>query len=413
MVSSYCTFADTVKDYVGGFTSKQMIVIGILLLVAIGFGFMLGAIITYAAGVRKGRGKKKASARVLKKMQREMAEQRDLAIAEADKKTQELLAEREADSAALQETREKLEQMEKSNQEAQEQMRLMREKGVSLEKKTKIDLLTKKEIMEFASGLSDYAPVNVYARGGELPDSCRVGICTFMLVYERKNMIKLVLRLHKKTAAELKKYKLFTKAAFPKGGDWYKWILSPEVQDLSVVTAAIRIAYKYVYLTNYDEQTGDIDVEYANREEAKINEDILKYKDLPDRDFILASDECGESAAYSLYGKKEMAAYALSLAPEYRVTVTEAESDASPSTCKVDGKSFLLAYEKDGVSKMIFRASDEGFERLRAKHPRLTVSPFPKAATYQWYVTVIDESFRSNEDIEEIIKEACAHVCES
>ncbi len=233
-----------------------------------------------------------------------------------------------------------------------------------------------------------------------------------MLVYERKGMVKLVLRLHKKTANALsKQFKLFTKAVYPKGGDWYKWILSSEVTDLDLVTAAVRMAYKYAFLMNYDEISREADVDLINQEEFKINEAILKYQNLPDRDFIVASDASGwEEDAYGLYGKEGMAEFARLLSSEYPVTVVENESPMSPSTFKVAGKSFMLAYEKDGISKMIFRASDREIEAIKKKHPKVAVSPFPKASGYKWYVTIVDETFRSNEDIEDIIRTACAHV---
>jgi len=282
-------------------------------------------------------------------------------------------------------------------------------------RKKKITLLTKEEILSFADGLNDYLPANIYRRGGEgLPDSCRVGICTFMLVYQRKSMVKLVLRLHKKTAEALgQKYKLFTRAVYPKGDDWYKWILSPDVTDLDVVTAAVRMAYKYVYLLNYDEKTREINVAYANRDEIKINEEILKYKDLPDRDFIVASDVAeGSERAYRLYGKKEMSDYCRSLGGLYPVTVTESDSDLSPNIFRVANKTFLMAYEKDGVSKMIFRLSEEGFIQVVKKHPDASISTFPKAKGYHWYVAQIDETFTSNADIESIIRSACVYVYE-
>lgn len=279
------------------------------------------------------------------------------------------------------------------------------------ERRTKIELLNKAEILAFADDLETHLPASVYERGGDLPDSCRVGICTFLLVYERKGMVKLVLRLDKERASALEKsYKLFTEAVFPKGGDWYKWILSPEVTDLGVVTAAIRAAYDYTYSSNYG-ASGEIDVDMANRDENMINEAIVRYKDLPDRDFIVASDaaDAGE-AAYRLYGKKEMTAYAKKLAPAYPVKVTKGEGDLSPNTCKVDGKTFLMAYEKDGVAKMIFRLSEEDFAALKKKHSTAAVSPFPKAKGYHWYVVYIDETFSTNADIEAIIKGACAYV---
>jgi len=418
MRNSIAAFADTIKEIVGGFTAKQMIAIAVVLGIALVLGFMIGALALYATGVRKGRGQKKLSARMLKQMEAELRQESDRALAEADKRNQELLAEREADAAALQETMGLIEHLEKTNREAEqnvreveEQMRRMLEDGSAIPRKSKLESLTRDEILAFANGVEGNVPVSIYERGGEtLPVSCRAGICTFMLVYVRNGLVKIVLRLHKKTAADLKKkYKLFDKAAYPKGGDWYKWILTSEVKTLADVEIAIRMSYKYVYRLNYDAETGEADAAYVNGEEAKINEEILRYKDLPDRDFIVASGE-SESAAFSLYGKKGMADFVKSLAPEYPVTVTETESDTAPSTCKVVDKSFLLAYEKDGVAKMIFRVSEEEFDAIKKKHPRAEISAFPSSTLYKWYVTVIDESFHSNGDIEEIIKAACAHV---
>ena len=304
------------------------------------------------------------------------------------------------------------------NQREAEELRQQRDESearaaLAPERRTNITLLNKSEILGFAGDLEEHSPANIYERGGgDLPDSCRVGICTFLLVYERKGMVKLVLRLDKARAKALeKRFKLFTTAVYPKGGDWYKWILSPEVTDTDVVSEAIRAAYEYTYLSNYDATTGEIDVKMVNRYENAINDAIVKYKDLPDRDFIVASDAAEDgAAAYRLYGKKEMTAFAKKLSPAYPVKVTKGESDLSPNTFKVDGKTFLMAYEKDGVAKMIFRLSEEDFAVLKAKHATADISPFPKAKGYHWYVAYIDETFSGNEEIESIIKGACAYV---
>ena len=417
MRNSFAASVASIKEIVGGFTDKQMIAIGVALAVTLVLGFMIGALALYAVGVRRGRAQKKISARKIKQMQAEMRKESELALAEAEGRNQALLAEREADAATLRETMGLIEHLEQTNREAEqsvreveEQMRQLREEGALIPRKSNIEALTREEVLAFAAGLEGEVPVSIYERGSEdLPVSCRAGICTFMLVYERNGVVKIVLRLHKKTASDLKKkYKLFAKAAFPKGGDWYKWILTSEIKTLADVEIAIRMSYKYVYRLNYDAESGEVDAAYVNGEEAKINEEVLRYKDLPDRDFIVASG--GSGAAFSLYGKKEMAAFVMSLAAEYPVTVSETESDTAPSTCKVVDKSFLLAYEKDGVAKMIFRVSEEEFDAIKRKHPRAEVSAFPSSTLYKWYVTVIDETFHTNEDIEEIIKTSCAHV---
>ena len=437
MGTVYASFADTVRDIVGGFTSAQMIAIGIVALFALALGFFIGALSIYGAGVRKGvrRGISKAVDEA-KRRADEKSTEHSQALREERKKAAAIVAKHEA---ALEDTQEKLRLAEKSKEEAEqaalaaerskeeaeqaareaeEKIRALREKEESgetivKERKKKIELLTKGEILDFAGGLNEYLPANVYERGGEdLPDSCRVGICTFLIVYERKGMVKLVLRLHKKTAAALaKQFTLFKKAVYPKGGDWYRWILSSEVTDLDVVTAAIRMAYKYVYMTYYDDKTGEFDADVVNKEENRINEQLLKYKDIPDRDFIVASDAAeGDGAAYSLYGKKEMSEYCLSLREIYPVSVSEGSGDLSPNTFKVADKTFLMAYEKDGVAKMVFRMSEENFALLQRKHKTAEISPFPKATGYHWYVAYIDETFSTNAEIEEIIRFACAHV---
>ena len=433
MTAIYGSITDRIKDIVGGFNAKQMIAIGVVLAVAILLGAFIGACASYASGVRKGRrkGAKDAIALAKEKAQAQESDHRQALLAEQQKgeeirrrsdeailqKQAELDAaareKEEAQRAAIAAEKEK-EEAEKAAREAEEQMRALRDSdAIVKERKKKIELLSKQEILDYAEGLTEYEPTAIYLRGGEnLPDSCRVGICTYMLVYERKNMVKLVLRLHRKTAATLERqFKLFSKAVYPKGGDWYRWILSPEVTDLGIVTAAINMAYKYVYLANYGEHGDALNVNYVNKEENRINEAILKYQDLPDRDFIVAADSAkGANAAYDLYGKKEMSAFCLTLAPEYPVSVAEGSGELAPDTFKVGGKTFLMAYEKDGVAKMVFRVSEEEYAALKRKHPTADVSPFPKAKGYSWYVACVDETFTSDADIEEIIRSACAHV---
>lgn len=457
----YGSITDTIKEIVGGFEAKQMIAIGVALAVAILLGVFIGACIAYASGVRKGKikGTKDAIAVAKEKAQeqesghkqallaeqqkgeeirrqsdeeisrkqaeleaaakaRAEAEQAALAAAkekeEAERLAREAERSREETERSLEEAERSKAEAEKAAREAEEQMRVLRESdAIVKERKKKIELLSKEEILGYAEGLTEYEPTAIYARGGEdLPDSCRVGICTYMLVYERKNMVKLVLRLHRKTAAALEqKFRLFTKAVYPKGGDWYRWILSPEVTDLGIVTAAINMAYKYVYLSNYGERGDALNVNYVNKEENLINAAILKYQNLPDRDFIVASDSAEwASASYDLYGKREMSDYCRTLGSAYPVSVSESDGELAPDTFKVGGKAFMMAYEKDGVAKMVFRLSPEEFEEVKRKHPTADLSPFPKAKGYSWYVAYVDETFTSNADIEEIIRNACAHV---
>lgn len=464
----------SVSDIVGKFSAAQMIAIGVVVLFAVLVGLLIGGIAFYRSGIKKGkkRGLKDAVTIAMKKAQ-EKSENIERALADEKKaaedakrekqaalalvskereEKQKAIAERDAALAQNEEAKKQAEELkgeiakakdeteqakedaEKAKSDAErakedaerhereaEEMRLQRDQSQALaaavpERRTDIKLLSKEEILAFAGDMQDPIPASVYRRGGgELPDSCRVGICTFLLVYERKNMVKLVLRLDKKKAKELEQqFKLFTKAVVPKGGDWFKWILSSEVTDLSVVTAAIRASYEHTFDGAYDAETREIhNLELANREENKINEAIVKYKDLPDRDFVVASDAAeGSAASFRLYGKKEMTAFAKKLAPAYPVKVTLAESDMSPNTFKVGGKTFLMAYEKDGVAKMIFRLSEEDFALLKAKHATADVSPFPKAKGYHWYVAFIDETFTDNADIEEIIKNACKYVHE-
>ena len=436
MITVYCAFADTMKKIVGGLSKGQMIAVGIVALIALAIGFFIGGTVFLVLGVKRGKklgvkdamslvkeraaaeaeGRVNAALQEKAKSEAKSAAQAAALLAAQEKLQEAERSKEEAEKAALSAERSK-EEAEKNMREIEEKIRAMHEKEgageIVKERKQKIELLTKQEILDYASGLNEYLPASVYERGGgDLPDSCRVGICTFLLVYERKGMVKLVLRLHKKTASALEsQFKLFTAAVYPKGGDWYKWILSSEVTDLDVVTAAIRMAYKYVFLGNYDEETREInDVAYANRDEMLIGEAILKYKDLPDRDFAVASDAAAGGVSYRLYGKKEMTDYGLSLQEAYPVTVAESDSPLSPNTFKVGGKTFLMAYEKDGVSKMVFRLSDEAFALLKQKHPTAEISPFPKAKGYHWYAVPIDETFSSNEDIEEIIRNSCAHV---
>ena len=468
----------SITDIVGKFNKKQMIAIGVVLVLALLVGLLIGGIAFYRSGLKKGKKKgvkdavgiamKKAEEKTAEEMQRAREEDAQriaalekekaaaLSLIETERKEkQAIAAERDAALAASAESKKAMDAMgeevekakkdiesaksdaekaalereqaktaaEKAKEDAEakqreaEELRRQRDESAAKaamlpERRTDIALLNKDEILGFAGDLDEHLPASVYERGGgDLPDSCRVGICTFLLVYERKGMAKLVLRLDKQTAQALQdKFTLFTEAVYPKGGDWYKWILSPEVTDLAVVTAAIRAAYDYTYTSNYD-ASGEIDAKMANRDENAINESIVRYKDLPDRDFIVASDAAEDGAvAYRLYGKAEMTAYAKKLAPAFPVKVTKGEGELSPNTFKVDGKTFLMAYEKDGVAKMIFRLSEEDFAALKAKHPTAEISPFPKAKGYHWYVAYIDETFTANADIEDVIKNACAYV---
>ena len=458
------SFSDTIKKIVGKFDTSQMIAVGVVLLIAILLGFLIGAIALYRSGVKKGKkvGMREVVTLAMEKAEEKLADRVEEALTEEKQRREEMLAEKDQEiqelQARLQEaeqakataeqelseaqkTKEQAEQAalaaektkeeaaqaaleaqkskeeaERARLESEEKLRSAQEIEAATPKKEakkELTLLSKQEILDFAGSLDEYLPASIYERGGaDLPDSCRVGICTFLLVYERKGMVKLVLRLHKKAANALeKRFKLFTPAVYPKGEDWYKWILSSEVTDLSVVTAAIRMAYEYAFVSNYDEETKEINVEFANRYEMLINEAILKYKDLPDRDFAVASDAAERgNAAYRLYGKGEMTEFALSLQGSYPVTVSVGSGDLSPNTFKVGGKTFLMAYEKDGVAKMIFRLSEEKFDLLKQKHPTAEISSFPKAKGYHWYVVYIDETFSTNADIEEIIKDSCAHV---
>ncbi|MBO4472596.1 MAG: hypothetical protein J5765_02175 [Clostridia bacterium] len=114
----YGSITDTIKEIVGGFDTKQMIAIGVALLVAILLGFFIGACATYASGVRKGKlaGAKDAIALAKEKAEEQESGHRQRLLEE--KQRGEAL--RQQTDAALSAKQAELEQAEKAKAEAQQ-----------------------------------------------------------------------------------------------------------------------------------------------------------------------------------------------------------------------------------------------------------------------------------------------------
>lgn len=282
------------------------------------------------------------------------------------------------------------------------------------ERKAKIPVLTREEVLCYASSLAGFGDVIISRRKDFKPyDRCYVKDSTFLVVFERKEAIKLIIRLHPKSYAALQskapghvyKYEAM-------GPDWYTWVVSDIENNNVVVATAINMAYKYVSNMEYN-RTDSGDCVLKNPELTSTKEDLISsliraYKVEKDEVFVSISDMLNEKYQLDYFSKSEICKFARTIKGLVPASAQD-RPGYRPATLKAGDRIYAIVFEKSGIVKIIFRADEEYVEHLQIIHPYIEESPYPASRDWTWYSAIIDDTF-TEDSVKSMLIECFNHV---
>ncbi len=285
---------------------------------------------------------------------------------------------------------------------------------IRAERKAKIPVLTREEVLSYVSSLSGYGNVIISRRKDFKPyDRCYLGDCTFLIVLERREAIKLIIRLHPKSYAALRAKAPGHVEKFPEmGSDWYSWVVSDIENNNVVVSTAINMAYKYVNSVEF-EKNDKGEFVLHNPELSATNEDrisgiIREYKVEKDEVFVSVSDMLNQKYNLDYFSKSEICKFARTIKGLVPASAQD-RPGYRPATLKAGERIYAIVFEKSGIVKIIFRADEEYVEHLKIIHPYVTESPYPASRDWTWYSAVIDDTF-TEDSVKSMLVESFNHV---
>ena len=290
---------------------------------------------------------------------------------------------------------------------------------------------------EMADDRYDYPVLaNVRLRSSDrAPDSLRCGVWTFAVMSESKGgIIKFMARMSQNYYKELKKdHPSIEVTAFANGNDWYKVIIDSTYYTKKEVFMMLDNWYAYVmnmyYLYDVAKKAYVTDEAAAQKaDEAAVTEAEIEIKK---KDAALEKAEKDRADADALMlknvsvklTKKEMAKTVkakfgkdVELAERDDYTVTGlplADTYYTPKGISDKGKAKRVCYayvynlQASGI-KVIAKLPKVYAERLAKVHTNMCRSKFPSGKS--WYVTIIDSTYKSNDEVYEILNRSKAFV---
>lgn len=285
------------------------------------------------------------------------------------------------------------------------------------ERKANIPVLTREEVLSYVSSLTGYGNVIISRRKDFKPyDRCYVGDCTFLVVFERRQALKLLIRLHPKSYVALRSKAPGHVSRYEEmGPDWYSWVVSDIDNNNIVVATSINMAYKYVSSIEFNKSENDEftlkNPELACTKEDKISALIREYKKEKDEVFVSISDMLNEKYRLDYFSKSEICKFARTIKGLVPASAQD-RPGYRPATLKAGDRIYAIVFEKSGIVKIIFRADEEYIEHLQIIHPYVEESPYPASRDWKWYSAIIDDTF-TEDSVKSMLIESFNHVAKT
>ncbi len=285
------------------------------------------------------------------------------------------------------------------------------------ERKAKIPVLTREEVLSYVSSLTDFGNVIISRRKDFKPyDRCYVGDCTFLVVFERREALKLLIRLHPKSYVALRgKAPGHVSKCEEMGPDWYSWVVSDIENNNVVVATAINMAYKYVSSIDFNKsEDGEFtlkNVELTSTKEDMISALIREYKAEKDEVFVAISDMLNEKYRLDYFSKNEICKFARTIKGLVPASAQD-RPGYRPATLKAGDRIYAIVFEKSGIVKIIFRADEEYVEHLQIIHPYIAESAYPASRDWKWFSAIIDDTF-TEDSVKSMLIESFNHVAKT
>lgn len=282
------------------------------------------------------------------------------------------------------------------------------------ERKAKVPVLTREEVLSYVASLTGFGDVVISRRKDyKYYDRCHIGVSTFLILLEKREAIKLLIRMHPKSYAALRdKAPGHTEKFNELGNDWYSWVVSDIENNNVIVATVIEMAYKYVSSIEYTKGEQDQFVlknpELARTKEDKISSFMYDYKVETDEVFMSVADMLNEKYNLDYFSKNEICEFARTI----KGIVPASAQDRlgyRPATLKAGERIYAIVFEKSGIVKIVFRADEEYVEHLKVIHPLITISPFPASRDWTWYSAIIDDTY-TEDSVKSMLIESFNHV---
>ncbi len=290
---------------------------------------------------------------------------------------------------------------------------------------------------EMAEDKYDYpVPANVRLRSSDrAPDSLRCGVWTFAVMSESKGgIIRFFARMDEGYYKELKKdHVSIEPSAFAGSNDWYKVIIDGTYFTKKEVFMMLDNWYAFVMNKYY--RYDNVKKAYVTDEAAALQADSEAVTEAEieskkkDAALEKAEKERADADALMLQNKtvnlnkKEMAKTAkakfaagveVSERDDYTVTgLPLADTYYTPKGISDKGKAKRVCYAyvyslTGGSVKVIAKLPKVYAERQAKVHTNMCRSKFPSGKS--WYVTIIDSTYKSNDEVYEILNRSKAFV---
>ena len=232
---------------------------------------------------------------------------------------------------------------------------------------------------------------------------------TFALVFERKKVIKLYLRLHPNTVTALhKKADAYVQPATQLGEDWYSWIITDLDGCERLVAKVLDMSYKYASHAIFArDRDGSLRPTVATDYEEKLCA-IANTLDIEaDPDFVATSDALNQQYHLEYFGRKDACRFVTEEIHGEMIASAQDEVASCAAILKADRHIFAIVFENHSVVKVIFRAPSDYVEELRTTHRYVGHSEFPHNGLH-WYYAILDDF--SPEQCRELLRRCYDHM---
>jgi len=232
----------------------------------------------------------------------------------------------------------------------------------------------------------------------------------FTYVYELEDgKVFFLIRANKETAKEIKKqHKGFTSSAFPKSPakDWYTMVLddsfecNKDVFDVLDLVLSHDGPVKPLEEKPKKETAKEEKAPETKDEGVSLKESIELAKN---EESVQPELNMSKKVVYDYLAKNYKGNVELNTRENYTKTgLPLADTHFDLKFRK--RKCFTYVYElEDGKVFFLIRTNDETAEKIKKKHNGLVSSAFPKSPDNDWYTMILDSTFKSNEDVFEVL----------
>lgn len=242
-------------------------------------------------------------------------------------------------------------------------------------------------------------------------DRLQVAGYTFGLVFGRRKVLKLYLRLRDNTYAALSaKAAGYVEPAPEYGTDWYSWIVTDIDHCEQVLAKVLDVSYKYTAHAEFARNSAGELCPKNDSYEDKICAQADSYDRERDMALVGISDSLNERYKLEYFSKSDACQYIATLRTQGDMPPTATDYYGShPAILKAGDRIFGIVFENTSVVKVIFRADQEMVDQLSAKHPYVGLSNYPQSRDWQWYYTILDDSYTVT-DCRALLSAAYDHV---